>query len=231
MNMTMGSALPGWVTPLAWIYIALALLSAGVIAVDIYVLRRRHSSAAIELVWVSSALYLGPFAIAFYASRGRVDPTTVRDDVTDSPGDTGVAVLPGGGASAVAHLIAVPVVAAAGWTIAGLAMWPMILVIAVLAIAMLAVYERVISRTGRSTSRRTLSVGAALSAAVVTVVAFDIGMIGWMLVLHFNDLMPPVSDGSFWFLMQIGVIAGLVTGYPAVKWLLTRNRAVTGTPA
>lgn len=40
-------------------------------------------------------------------------------------------------------------------------------------------------------------------------------MVGWMLLLHFNDLMPPVTEGTFWFLMQIEVIVGLLTGYPA----------------
>ena len=54
-------------------------------------------------------------------------------------------------------------------------------------------------------------------------------MVGWMLILHTNDLMPPVTAGTFWFLMQIGVIIGLVTGYPAVRWLLNRNH--TPTPA
>jgi len=123
-------------------------------------------------------------------------------------------------------MIAVPLVVAVGWTIAGLAMWPMILVIAVLATVMLAFYERAASRGFRAGRTRRISVGAAIAAAFITVAAFDIGMVGWMLLLHFNDLMPPVTEGTFWFLMQIGVIVGLLTGYPAVSWLLRRNRSV-----
>jgi hypothetical protein len=223
MNMTMGSALPDWVTPVAWIYITVSLLSAALISADI--VRRRNHDIAAALVWITSALYLGPLAIPAYLSRGRVNAAgTTRDGGT--PQDTVVAALPGGGASAVAHLIAVPLVVAVGWTIAGLEMWPMIIVIAVLAIVMLTVYERAASRTGRTTSGRRLSVGDAVFAALVTVVAFDVGMVGWMLLLHLNDLMPPVSDGSFWFLMQLGVIVGLATGYPAVKWLLGRHQVV-----
>lgn len=163
-----------------------------------------------------------------YLRSGRTNPTVA----TDSPGvageaeGTAVAVLPGGGASAVAHLIAVPLVVAVGWTIAGLAMWPMILVIAVLATGMLAIYEGVASRSSRAGHIRGMSVGAALAAAFLTVAAFDIGMVGWMLLLHFNDLMPPVTEGTFWFLMQVGVVLGLVTGYPAVRWLLRRDQSV-----
>ena len=225
--MDMESAVPAWLTPVAWTYIALSLLSAAVIAADIYLGRRRHNSVAVELVWIVSGLYLGPFAVAFYLSRGRTnaDPAPAGSSARTSD-DAAVAVLPGGGASAVAHLIAVPIVVAVGWTIAGQAMWPMIIVIAVLAIAMLAVYERVASNGPRTGHARGLSVGAALVAAVITVAAFDIGMVGWMLLLHFNNAMPAVTESTFWFLMQVGVIVGLLTGYPAVKWLLSRNQSV-----
>lgn len=225
--MDMASAVPDWLTPVAWTYIALSLVSAGLIAVDIYLVRRRHDSNAPELVWVSSALYLGPFAIPVYLSRGRAPASSsAHDGMARRSNETALAVLPGGSASAVAHLIAVPFVAAVGWTIAGLAMWPMILVIAVLVTVMLAVYERAASRGSRTGDARSISIGAATVAALITVAAFDIGMVGWMLLLQYNSAMPPVTESTFWFLMQVGVIVGLVTGYPAVKWLLSRNQAV-----
>lgn len=226
--MDMRSAVPVWLTPVAWTYIALSLLSVAVIAADIYLARRRHDSVATELVWISSALYLGPFAIPVYLNRGRAGnaSATSTHGVGRTTNESAVAVLPGGGASAVAHLIAVPFVVAVGWTIAGLAMWPMILVIALLVVVMLAVYERTASRRAHSGHTRGLSIGAALVTAVITVVAFDIGMVGWMLLLHFNNAMPAVTESTFWFLMQLGVIAGLVTGYPAVAWLLRRNQTV-----
>ena len=62
---------------------------------------------------------------------------------------------------------------------------------------------------------------------VLTVLAVDIGMGGWMLLLHFNEYMPPATEGTFWFLMQIGIVLGLATGYPAVAWLARRNRTIT----
>ena len=227
--MDMSSAVPDWLTPVAWTYIALSLLSVAFIAADIYLGRRRHDRVATELVWITSALYLGPFAIPVYLSRGRTHASSSAVDGTArQTNETAIAVLPGGGASAVAHLIAVPLVVAVGWTIAGLAMWPMIIIIAILVTVMLAVYGRITS--GSSTGgTRGLSIGAAIVAALITVAAFDIGMVGWMLLLHFNDAMPPVTESTFWFLMQIGVIVGLMTGYPAVKWLLRRNQS--GVPA
>ena len=136
---------------------------------------------------------------------------------------TAVAGLPGGGASAVAHLIGVPLVIASGLTIAGINLWVMIIVIGLLAMAFLFVYERVASRHARAVA---MPVGAAVIAAVLTVLAFDIGMGGWMLLLHFNEFMPAASEGSFWFLMQIGIVLGLITGYPVVKWLSRRHETV-----
>jgi len=228
MDMTMRSAVPDWLTPVAWTYITLSLLSAAFIAFDIYLLRRRHPSVTTELVWITSALYLGPFAVAAYLRTWRANPSTATETAgtAGEAGGAAVAVLPGGGASAVAHLIAVPFVAAVGWTIAGMAMWPMILVIGVLVFVTLVIYERVASRGTSSARTGGISIGSAALAALITVVAFDIGMVGWMLLLHFNDLMPPVTDGTFWFLMQVGVIVGLLTGYPAVRWLLGRNQTV-----
>ena len=232
MDMDMQSAIPGWLSPVAWTYITLAFVATSIIAADIYLGRRRHNSLASELVWVTSGLYLGPLAIPMYLARGRtVSAATTRITVADAAtkhSDAAVGVLPGGGASAVAHLIAVPFVAAIGWTIAGLAMWPMIIIIAILATVMLAIYESYAARTtdvetGRG---RGLSLGAAFFGALITVAAFDVGMVGWMLLLHFNNAMPPASDGNFWFLMQLGVLIGLATGYPAVKWLLSRDQAV-----
>lgn len=225
MDMTMRSNVPDWLTPVAWTYIALSLLSTALIAADIYVARRRHDRVTTELVWITSALYLGPFAVPLYLSRGRAPASSAADGTPRQTDETAAAVLPGGGASAVAHLIAVPFVVAVGWTIAGLAMWPMIIIIAILATVMLATYERVASRDSVG-STRGLTIGAAFAAALITIAAFDIGMVGWMLLLHFNNAMPPVTESTFWFLMQLGVIVGLLTGYPAVKWLLHRNQSV-----
>jgi hypothetical protein len=225
MDMQMTNRVPDWLTPVAWIYIALSLIAAVYIAFDIYARSHRHSSAAGELVWVTSGLYLGPFAVPLY-HRHRCPRAATQAPALGSGGTaqpTAVAWLPGGSASAVAHLVGVPLVIASGLTIAGIDLWVMIIVIGVLAMTLLFGYERAASREGPA---RTLSVGAAAAAAVVTVLAFDIGMGGWMLLLHFNEFMPPATEGTFWFLMQVGIVLGLVTGYPAVKWLTRRRQSV-----
>lgn len=216
-------ALPAWLTPLAWVFLILAAASVAAIAYDIYGRDRRHARTSSELVWVGSALYLGPFALAAYARHGRAGVGGGR--AGDGVLSDGVATLPGGTTSAVAHVIAVPLVIASGLTIAGNAMWVMILVIVALSIGLLYAYERS-TGTGRAGG---VPVATAIGVAVLTVVVFDIGMVGWMLLLHFTGFMPPVTDASFWLLMQIGTVFGLVTSYAAVTRLARRDH--TAVPA
>lgn len=223
MDMQMTNRIPDWLTPVAWIYLGLSLLTALYLIVNIYGSGQRHRSVANELVWITSALYLGPFALVLYHRHGQAHLANGTDTNPSTDEPTAIAGLPGGGASAVAHLIGVPLVLASGLTIAGIDLWVMIIVIGLLAMTFLAIYERTAARS----AARQLSIGTAVLAAVITVLAFDIGMGGWMLLLHFNEYMPPASAGSFWFLMQIGILLGLLTGYPAVKWLAQRQQTVT----
>jgi len=207
MDMSMASRVPDWLTPLAWVWIAASLASAVVLAARVRAGRRSGSPVA-DAVWVSTALYLGPLALLLHHrhtghARTGGEPSGV------------VAGLPGGAASALAHLVGVPLVVASGLTIAGLDLWPMILVIGAVAVALLVVHER-----ARAAERgQSVGLARAVLVAVVTVLAFDVGMGGWMLLLHYSSFMPPPSTGSFWFLMQLGIVLGLVTAFPVVRRL------------
>ena len=131
--------------------------------------------------------------------------------------------VPGGAAATVGHFIGVPLVVASGLTIAGTNLWVLIIVIALLATALLFAFEYFFaSPTGRH-GPTGKSAGTALLTATVTVLAFDIGMGGWMLVMHFGNFMPAPTDISFFFLMQIGLVLGFLTAYPAVRWLIQRR--------
>ncbi len=219
------TSLPSWLTPLAWVFVALAVLSALAVIDDIYRRGHRQPVRSMEAVWVLSALWLGPLVFPLYSRVGRPRSTAaLRGDrpATDG-GEAARGGLAGGAASLVAHVIGVPLVLASGLTIAGLDLYAMIAVIAVLAIALLFAFE-FSTRTRRAVSGST--VATALVVSAVTVLAFDIGMGGWMLLLHFNSAMPAPGDVAFLFLMQIGIALGFLTGYPAVALLLRRTRTV-----
>ena len=220
----MGAALPQWLSAVAWLWIAAGLLGAAAILFDIVGRGRRQRDPFMNAIWPLAALYLGPLALPAYLRFGR--PAGQQNDRhSGSRGPDGAvvgAVIPGGVASGLAHLIAVPFVVATGLTIAGLDMWAMVAIIAVLATAMIFVFDYAqAARRGHK-----LSAGGALVAAVLTVVAFDVGMLGWMLVLHYTGTMPAASDVRFTLLMQIGLILGTLTALPFIRVLLSRRAPI-----
>ena len=229
--MTMGSNLPAWVTPVAWAFLILALLSAVAIAFDISAGGHPQRSRAMSVVWPVAALYLGPVALFAYRRWGRTRPGTADNalSATARPSTSTLSMgLPGGAASVLAHLVGVPLVVLTGWTIAGLEMWAMVAVIAVLALVILFAFEYA-SRAG--VGARVITgdrAGTAALVAVATIVAFDIGMVGWMVLLHIGELMPPATDIAFTFLMQVGVVIGLATAYPVITQLTRRFGLTAG---
>jgi hypothetical protein len=55
---------------------------------------------------------------------------------------------------------------------------------------------------------------------------FEVGLFGWMALMAFvffpNPHLMPTSP-VFWFLMQIGMIVGYFTSWPANVWLIRRG--------
>ena len=68
---------------------------------------------------------------------------------------------------------------------------------------------------------------AATKADFISLTAFEIGLFGWMAIMAFvlfpapHQLMP--SSAAFWLLMQIGMIIGYFTSWPANVWLVKRG--------
>ncbi len=223
---------PGWLTALSWVFVALALLSAGALLYDIYGRGYRQRVRAMEAVWSVSALYFGPLSLLIYARWGRPRSEKWQSEhggplEKSLPAAVTTGGLPGGAASTVAHFIGVPLVVLSGLTIFGLDLWALILVIAVIATVLLFVFEYFFSTVRERGLASGKGLGVAFSIALVTVLAFDVGMGGWMLFLHFFWIMPPPTDVAFLFLMQIGLVLGFLTGYPAVAWLVARGTKAT----
>ena len=175
---------------------------------------------------------LGPLALPAYYRWGRPRSEKWRKEHGDAPEKSLPAAavtggIPGGAASAVGHVLGVPLVVFLGLTFLGLDLWAMILMIAVIAVVLLFVFEYFFSTVPTRGLSSVEGLKVALLIALVTVLAFDVGMGGWMLVLHFLLFMPPLTDVTFLFLMQVGLILGFLTGYPAVLWLVRRGIKTT----
>ena len=53
--------------------------------------------------------------------------------------------------------------------------------------------------------------------------AFELGLFAWMGLTYFVFFTSPhigADDPVFWFMMQIGMILGFCTSYPANVWLI-----------
>ena len=232
MDMNMDNTIPGWLTAVSWAYVSLALLCAAAILYDVYGRGYRQPTSVMSAVWPVTALYFGPLALPAYHRWGRPRSEKWHKEHGDAPEKSLPAAAftggtPGGAASAIGHVIGVPLVAFYGLTIAGQSLWVMILLIAVIAVALLFAFEYFFSTvpTRGLSSGKGLTV--ALLIALVTVLAFDVGMGGWMLIMHYLLFMPPLTDVTFVFLMQVGLILGFLTGYPAVLWLVRRGIKTT----
>jgi len=68
---------------------------------------------------------------------------------------------------------------------------------------------------------------AAAKADFISLTFFEIGLFGWMALMAFvffpapHPLMP--NSVAFWFLMQIGMMIGFATSWPANVWLVNRG--------
>lgn len=63
--------------------------------------------------------------------------------------------------------------------------------------------------------------GGAIKADTLSIVAFQIGLFGYMALYHLVFVTPPpsVASPTYWFMMQIGMIIGFFTAWPVNTWL------------
>ena len=116
-------------------------------------------------------------------------------------------------------------VLAAGLEIAGLALWPEYAVDYVLAFALGVAFQYFTIAPMRGLGVRKGLV-AAVKADALSLTAFEVGLFGWMALVQlvFFPVHHLTADtASYWFMMQLGMLLGFATAYPANWWLLRRG--------
>lgn len=219
---------PAWVTATGWVVTTIGVLVALVMLADIYLGRYRQPIPAMEAVWAITAIYAGPLALWAYYRWGRPSTPQWQQQHGGSPklgrpAAVALQTIPGGAASFIGHAIAVPIVMGTGMTIAGRAVWPMILLIAVFALPLLIAFEYhalALSADAMSAGDR---LRKAVRISVPAILAFDAGMGAIMLlvafVLHYDH-----ATMAFWLLMWVGMLLGFLTAYPII-WRLVGAEA------
>ncbi|HKO27925.1 MAG TPA: DUF4396 domain-containing protein [Solirubrobacteraceae bacterium] len=218
---------PAWLTVLAWISLASAFVSAGLVASDIFVRGYRQHLWIMNVVWPLTALYSGPLGWLAYRRWGRLSSPGYRQQ-SGVRGHYPFSVAVGisdthcGAGCALGDVISEWVLFAVGASIAGAALWPEYIADFALAyIFGIAFQYFAIVPMGRSGFRDGLI--AALKSDTISVITFEIGLFGWMALMFFVFFTHPhlrPDHAAYWFLMQVGMVLGFLTSYPANRWLI-----------
>jgi hypothetical protein len=214
--------IPGWLTLIAWLYLAICFCCAALIAADIAILKHRQPMGVMNFVFPITALYFGPLALWFYWRYGRAG----REGEKPGWATMATEVSHCGAGCALGDVISEWLIFALALTIAGTTLWAEYAGDYVLALTfgILFQYFAIAPMRGLGLAD---GLTAAAKADVISLTAFEIGLFGWMAVMAFvlfpspHQLMP--NTAAFWLLMQVGMMIGFCTSWPANVWLVRRG--------
>ncbi|MGE5289804.1 MAG: DUF4396 domain-containing protein [Micromonosporaceae bacterium] len=219
---------PPWLTALSWIAFAAGFASAGWMLADIFGRGYRQRMKIMEVVWPVTALYFGPAAVWAYYAWGR--PKTHRwqarhGDPPEQPGyaTTAVGVSHCGAGCTLGDIIAEFAIFALGASVAGLTLPAEYIGDYLAAVTLGIVFQYFAIAPMRGLGLRKGLIQAA-KADVASLTAFEVGLFGWMALMFFVFFPAPhhlhPDEPAYWFLMQIGMIAGFFTAWPVNAWLI-----------
>lgn len=220
---------PDWLESLATASLALAFLCAAIITGLLYA--RPQKMWIMDIVWPVTALYFGPVGVwglwrmgapaASPTHRARQE-TRQKEESKSVWQQVAVAVTHCGAGCTLGDIIGEWLVFAFGWMLFGEKLYAEMLVDFPLAFGLGIVFQYFTIAPMRGLGLREGLIAAA-KADTISIIAFEIGLFGWMALDAFV-LFPGESIGSWnhWFQMQIGMIVGFCTSYPA-NWLLLKK--------
>lgn len=126
-----------------------------------------------------------------------------------------------GAGCTVGDIVAEWLVFATDFTIAGTALWASCLVDFLVAFMIGIVFQYFAVKPMKHLSSGD-ALKEALKADTLSISAFQIGMYGWMAITRFLIFRRPLhpNEAVFWFMMQIGMLFGLMTTLPVNAWLV-----------
>jgi Domain of unknown function (DUF4396) len=213
---------PGWLTALAWMYLGLCFCCAALVGYDIVGARHRQPMGVMNFVFPITALYFGPLALWFYWRWGRAGTGRVK------PGWAAMAteVSHCGAGCALGDVISEFLIFALAVTIAGTTLWAEYAGDYLLALAFGIAFQYFAIAPMRGLGVRAGLV-AATKADFISLTAFEVGLFGWMAVMAYVLFPPPgqlmPGSAAFWLLMQVGMMIGFATSWPANVWLVKRG--------
>ncbi|REC94820.1 DUF4396 domain-containing protein [Kushneria indalinina] len=219
----------------SWVFLLLGVVTCALIAADVR--RRPQHMAIMNVTWPITGLYMPVLGWWVYQKMGRTARADQGHDASehhqhgghehhgDKPQWQGVFVSAThcGGGCTLGDITAAPLATALGFTLFGSHMAGHFLLafVAAYAFGILFQYLPIREMGERSPKAGLLD---AIKADTLSLIAFQIGMYLWMLIAT-----PLLLDGQmdaatpeFWFMMQIAMLVGFLSSYPA-NWLLVNK--------
>ncbi|MGA9422890.1 MAG: DUF4396 domain-containing protein [Rhodanobacteraceae bacterium] len=223
--------MPIWLHPIASLSLAVALMCALAIALDIFG-GYRQEMWIMNLVWPITALYAGPLALFAYIKIGRLASKrcvrNARRKGDAPPGSNkpfwqsnALAATHCGSGCALGDLVAESGLLVVPLTLFGHRIFAAWLVDFVFAFLFGIAFQYFTLKPMRDIGRGKALIEA-VKADAFSLTAWQVGMYGWMAIVTFAifghelDKTGPV----FWFMMQIAMLAGFGTAYPVNRALL-----------
>ncbi|MBA2391391.1 MAG: DUF4396 domain-containing protein [Ktedonobacteraceae bacterium] len=217
--------LPIWLVDLSIAALLIALASALVILLDIF-LKKRQMMSVMKWVWPVTALYMGPFAIWAYRAMQLAPDASQQSHQKKMQQPFWQIVFKGvthcGAGCTLGDIVGEWAIFWMGTTIAGIALWPEYIVDYVLAYVLGIIFQYFAIAPMRHLGLKD-GVIAAIKADTLSLTAFEVGLFGWMALTSFvffhHQLYP--DSPVYWFMMQIGMVIGFATSYPMNWWLIS----------
>lgn len=221
---------PTWLTDVAWVSLAVAFLTAGLILYDIYGRGYRQQMTVMEAVWPITALYFGPLAWWGYRRWGRLNSPRYQRQSGAKPEyghrvSVSVGVSHCGAGCTLGDIIGAWVVFGVSWKLLGLALPSEYIADFSLAFALGIAFQYFSIAPMRDLGPGA-GIVAALKADTLSLTAFEIGLFGWMALIQLVIFTTPHLEpdhAAYWLLMQIGMMLGFATAYPVNVWLIRRG--------
>ncbi len=218
---------PAWLTGLAWAALAVAFASAAWITYDIAARGYRQRMTIMEVVWPVTGLYFGPAAVWAYRAWGRPASMRWQREHGDPPGRPGyaataVGVSHCGAGCSIGDLVAEFAIFGLGASIAGSTLAAEYVGDYLAAVALGIIFQYFAIAPMRGLGLRK-GLAEAAKADLASLSAFEVGLFGWMALMTYVFFPAPhlhPDSPVYWFLMQIGMIAGFFTAWPVNTWLI-----------
>jgi hypothetical protein len=212
---------PMWMADLAWMSIILCIFCAALIVLDIAA-GQRHKISVMNWVWPLTALYLGPIAVLWHHRSSRRQDSDLEGINKPFWKKVFTAATYGGAACVLGNSAGEWLAFQGGLAIGGsrlAASYVFDFVLAYLA----GVASQYFSIAPMRHVRGWSGIQAPIKADTISLIAFEAGVFAFMAFARrglFPGLQP--NDPVYWFMMQIGMVAGFATSYPA-NWQLLKS--------